>query len=474
MPETPSLWRLGAVDLHQAYRAGRLTPLQVATAVLDHVDRTDPALNTLVHLRRAGFLADARASTARFAQGHPLGDLDGIPLSVKDNLLTADMPTTWGCVALRDHHDPRDEVAVARVRAAGALLIGKTNVPEFTLEGYTSNGLHGTTRNPWDPARTPGGSSGGAVAGLAAGLFALALGTDGGGSIRRPASHCGVVGLKPSIGAIPREAALPSLLLDFEVVGPMARTVADLRLLFNVLRGPSVGDPRSLAAAQAAGGQAALATGLRILYVPTLGDAPVDPQIAASVARAATRLAALGHRVEQGPLPLDLDFMNGAWPQVGQIGLAALFAAHPSWRAGASPKYRDMAALGESLPAARLWAIVEGVEALRRQCSVLFTRYDLVVTPAAAALPWPADAAFPPEIGGRAVGPRGHAVFTGWVNAAGHPAIALPCDPSAEGLPIGLQIVGAYGAEDRLLDVAARYEQAYPWGDRWPASVPRQ
>jgi aspartyl-tRNA(Asn)/glutamyl-tRNA(Gln) amidotransferase subunit A len=471
MTGQPPLWRRGAAELHAAYRAGTLTPAQVASAALDHIDRTDPTLNTLVHVRRDGFLADAQASTLRFTQGRPAGDLDGIPLSIKDNLLTVDMPTTWGCEALRDHLDPRDEVAVARARGAGALIVGKTNVPEFTLEGYTANRLHGTTRNPWNPALTPGGSSGGAVAGIAAGLFPLALGTDGGGSIRRPASHCGVVGLKPSIGAIPREATLPPLLLDFEVIGPMARTVEDVRLLFHAVRGPVAADRRSLGAAHAAAGGATEARGLRILYVPTLGNAPVDAQVAASVQQAAAHLHALGHVVDQGPLPLDLDFFSEMWPQVGQIGLAAMYSAFPGWRAASSPKYQAMATTGAGLPAARLWEIIERVETLRRDCSVLFRRFDLVVTPAAAALPWPADEAFPSVIHGEPVGPRGHAIFTGWVNACGHPAIALPCRPSAEGLPIGMQIIGNYGADDLLLAVAADYERAHPWHDRWPATA---
>lgn len=469
MSTSRPVWQLGAVDLHAAYRAGSLTPIEVAQAALDHIDRTDPALNTLVHVRRSGFLADARASAARYERGQPLGHLDGIPLSIKDNLLTADMPTTWGCEALRDHADARDEVAVARARASGALLVGKTNVPEFTLEGYTGNRLHGTTRNPWNPTLTPGGSSGGAVAGIAAGLFPLALGTDGGGSIRRPASHCGVVGLKPSIGSVPREAALPPLLLDFEVVGPMARTVADVRLLFHAIRGPLATDRRSLAAAHAAQLARSHATGLRILYVPTLGGAPVDPEIAASVRQAVGQLEALGHSVTEGVLPIDLAFFTEAWPQVGQSGLAAMFAAFPGWRARASPKYRDMAAAGDKIPAARLWAIIERVEALRRDCQGLFERYDLVVTPAAAALPWPAEEAFPPVIDGQPVGPRGHAIFTGWVNASGNPAIALPCRPSSSGLPIGMQIIGNYGADDLLLTVAVGYEAAQPWRDRWPS-----
>jgi aspartyl-tRNA(Asn)/glutamyl-tRNA(Gln) amidotransferase subunit A len=208
---------------------------------------------------------------------------------------------------------------------------------------------------------------------------------------------------------------------------------------------------------------------LRVLYVERFGAAPLDPQIAGSVGRAVQRLAALGHHVDSGALPLDLDFFTDAWPQIGQIGLAAMFEQHPDWAAQASPEYRELADAGRRLPATRLLQIVERVTQLRRDAAALFERIDVIVMPSAAALPWPAHEAYPPCIDGRAVGPRGHAVYTGWVNAAGLPALALPATPSAEGLPIGLQLIGAYGSDSALLDLGAAYEAVAPWADRWPA-----
>ncbi|HSV81063.1 MAG TPA: amidase, partial [Ramlibacter sp.] len=358
-----------------------------------------------------------------------------------------------------------------RARAGGALIIGKTNVPEFALEGYTDNPLFGVTGNPWNTQLTPGGSSGGAVAAVASGIAPLAIGQDGGGSIRRPAAHTGLVGLKPSLSAVPREHVLPSLLLDFEVIGPLARSVADARLLFDVMRGPAAVDRSSLAAAYASACHAGLdpASPLRILYVERFGTAPLDPQVAHSVGKAVQQLAALGHQVESGPLPLDLDFYAQAWPQIGQIGLARLFEQHPQWEAAASQKYRDMAEDGRRLPAARLWEILERVRQLRRDTVTLFDEADVVVMPSVAALPWPAQQAFPTHIDGQEVGPRGHAVYTGWVNAAGLPALALPCAPSSEDLPIGMQLIGRYGADEQLLALGAAYEAAHPWADRWPA-----
>ena len=370
--------------------------------------------------------------------------------------------------ALREHQPGHDEFSVGRARSGGALIVGKTNVPEFALEGYTDNPVFGVTGNPWSPSLTPGGSSGGAVAALAVGIAPLAIGQDGGGSIRRPASHAGVVGLKPSLSAWPRQHVLPSLLLDFEVIGPLARTVADARLLFDALRGPDAVDRSSLAAAQAAVTNRRSKAPKRILYVERFGSAPLDPQIACSAQQAARVFSDLGHEVEAGALPLDLDFFVEAWPQIGQIGLARMFEAHPDWAEQASTKYRDMADAGRRLPASRLWQIIDHVTHLRRTCSALFEGLDGILMPSAAALPWPAKEAFPSRIDGQEVGPRGHAIYTGWVNAAGLPGLALPAKPSSEGLPIGVQLIGAYGSDDTLLDLGEAYESAAPWADRWP------
>jgi aspartyl-tRNA(Asn)/glutamyl-tRNA(Gln) amidotransferase subunit A len=461
------LWRLPATELQRRYRERSLTPLQATQAVLARLDAINPRLHAVVARRDDAVLAEAAAATWRFETGQPLSALDGIPLTVKDSLYLADLPTTCGTAALRDHRPGHDELAAARARAGGALILGKTNVPEFANDGYTANPLFGATGNPWNPALTPGGSSGGAVAAVAAGIGPLAIAQDGGGSIRRPASHTGLVGLKPSLSAWPRERTLPGLLLDFDVIGPVARTVADARLLFDALRGPSPADRSSLACAWAAA-QPRASSSLRILYVERLMGNPLDPQIAASCGEAVRRLAELGHRVEHGELPLDIGLLLEAWPQIGQVGLAAMFAEHPDWEAQASAKYREAAELGRQVPGPRVWQIMERVRRLRAESAVLFERVDVIVMPAAAALPWPAAEAYPPVIDGQAVGPRGHAVYTGWVNAAGLPGLALPAAPSIDGLPIGIQLIGAYGSDSMLLDLGAAYEAQAPWAERWP------
>ena len=462
-----ALWQMSACELQRRYRDASLTPLTVTQTVLARMDAVNPRLQAVVARRDEAVLAEAAAATKRHAEGAPLSVLDGIPLTVKDSLFTADLPTTCGTAALRDHRPAHDELAACRARAGGALLIGKTNVPEFANDGYTANPLFGVTGNPWNPALTPGGSSGGAVAAVAAGFGPLAIAQDGGGSIRRPASHTGLVGLKPSLSAWPRQHTLPGLLLDFDVIGPVARTVADARLLFDALRGPSAADRSSMAAAWAAA-QPTPTGPLRVLYVEHLNGNPLDRQIAESCRRAVQRFGELGHGVEHGALPLDVSFILEAWPQIGQVGLAAMFDEHPDWEAQASAKYREAAELGRRVPGSRVWQIMERVRRLRAESAALFERVDVIVMPAAAALPWPAAESYPTVIDGQEVGPRGHAVYTGWVNAAVLPGLALPTSPSAEGLPIGLQLIGPYGSDHLLLDLGAAYEAVAPWAERWP------
>jgi aspartyl-tRNA(Asn)/glutamyl-tRNA(Gln) amidotransferase subunit A len=462
---TTALWRLPATRLAQGYRNGEFSPVDALAAIEARIAAVDPRLNALVTRDRTA-RAQAEASAARLVAGRPRGPLEGVPVAVKDNLETAGLTTTWGTRGLADHVPASDELPVARLRAAGAVIVGKTNVPEFTLEGYTGNPVFGVTRNPWNPDLTPGGSSGGSVAGVAVGLFPLALCTDGGGSIRRPASHAGVVGFKPSIGAAARVGGLPQLLLDFEVVGPVARTVDDAALLFATIRGPDARDRKSLVPPAPSGPPRPL----RILYAPALAGAPVDPQVRASVRRAADAFTELGHRVDEGALPLDLDFVTSFWPLIGQVGLARLFELQPAVRDAASAKYREMAAAGAAVPAPKFLDGLERIDAFRRAVGALFETVDIVMTPCAAALPWPAAEPFPALIDGVPVGPRGHAVFTGWVNACGHPGLALPAEPSAEGLPIGFQLIGGFGADDRLFELGRAFERLRPWAMRWPAS----
>lgn len=454
---------LSAEALARHYRAGDLSPLAATRAVLGRIARLNPRVNAVIALDAEGALAAAARSEARWRAGRPLGPLDGVPLTVKDNIPVAGLPCRWGSPAWPGEVPARDEAPVARLRAAGAVILGKTNVPEFTLEGYTDNPLFGPTRNPWNTRLTPGGSSGGAVAAVAAGMGPLALGTDGGGSIRRPASHTGLVGLKPTPGRVPRAHGLPAILLDLEVIGPIARTVDDAALLLAAMAGPAPEGPFSP-------GPPLLprVPRLRIRYVPRFGASPVDPGIAAAVATAAGRLAALGHRVEEAPVPFDPEAVLPLFPAIASAGLAWLLGSLPGNPSPASPALRAMAEAGRGMQAAGLFAALDGMADFRRfMARLLSEECDAILTPAAAALPWPATESHPPEIDGQPAGPRGHAVFTNFANLGDLPGLALPCDPVA-GLPAGFQLVGAPGSDATLLAVAAEYEAAHPWAWRWP------
>lgn len=441
-----ALWARTAHQLAALYASGAATPEQALAAVLERLEEVNPRLNAVVALDLDGARAAAAASSRRWRDGAPLSGLDGVPVSVKDNILQAGLPATWGSRLYRDFVPARDETPVARLRAGGAVLFGKTNVPEFTLQGYTANLLFGTTRNPFDPRLTPGGSSGGAVAAVAAGIGSLALGTDGGGSIRRPASHTGLVGFKPSRGRVPRAGGFPTILLDFEVAGPIARDVSDVVTALAVIADGFVPEP--------------LERPLSILFAPTFGDAPVDPEIARSVATAAGIFRLMGHRVEEAEAFLLAEPMLDIWPVVSLTAIVRLLEDHPGRSGEIAPVLADMARQGERLRASDYLRALEAIGAMGRDFATLFQRFDLILTPSAAALPWPADEVFPARIAGRDVGPRGHAVFTPFANVLGLPGISMPVRPSAGGLPIGAQLVGPPGADGLVLAAAAAFAAA--------------
>jgi len=455
------LWKLGVRALGKAYRRGETDPVEVTRCLVERIGRIDPTLNAFARLAPE-LEAAALDSARRLKAGEARSPLEGVPLAIKDNLSVAGMPAAWGSSVFEGVVRLADELPIARLRAGGALFLGKTNTPEFAVEGYTASALFGVTGNPWNPTLTPGGSSGGSVAAVAAGLAAAGLGTDGGGSIRRPAGHTGLFGLKPTIGTVPRHGGLPQVLLDFEVVGCVARGAGDLAPLLDVLAGGDRRDPSSRFAARSPRKSGPW----RILYVERFDDNPCDPAIRSSVGAAAARLEAMGHHIETGSLPFDLAALNAFWPRFGQIGLAHLEATMPEM-AHASGKYRAMALEGSQVSASELYAALEEVRALRAATSAFFGSWDAIMTPSAAAQPWPADQAFPPLIDGAPVGPRGHAVYTGWVNAAGLPAINLPADPDPGGLPVGFQVVGDYFTEGALIELGQAYEGAGA-GWRWP------
>jgi aspartyl-tRNA(Asn)/glutamyl-tRNA(Gln) amidotransferase subunit A len=447
-----NLWTLTAAELIEGYARKTLSPRDALDSVLARIETVNPQINAIVTMDIPAARAAADASTTRWRNGTPLGAFDGVPLTVKDNIPVRGMRATWGSRIYADCVPEKDELPIAKLRDGGAIILGKTNCPEFTLTGYTDNLVFGVTRNPWNLALTPGGSSGGAVAAVAACLGPVAVGTDGGGSIRRPAAHAGLVGFKPSRDAVARADGFPVILLDCEVIGPIARNVADTRALFHALAGTS---PR----------EAPPPRQRRILYVKQFSGSPVDREIAASVAAAANDLSGLGHIVDEGDAPFDVDALNRAWPIVSQVGLAWLLRDYADRLGEISLPMQEMARSGAALSAIAYCGAIDVITQHRQTMHAFFARYDLILTPAIAALSWPAAEPFPPAIDGQPAGPRGHAVFTAFVNMAGCPAISIPCAPSRSGLPIGFQLVGAMGQDDALLDVAADYEKLRPWRD---------
>src|ERR1700676_2163508 len=469
--EMRPLWALDATELVSGYRAARFTPLDAIESVMERMAGVNALVNAVVTSDVEGACRAAAESTRRHREGNLLSGIDGVPITVKDNIPVRGMRSTWGSRLFSNYIPEMDELPVARLRSAGAVILGKTNVPEFTLQGYTDNVLFGPTRNPWNLALTPGGSSGGAVAAVAAGLGPIAIGTDGGGSVRRPASHTGLIGLKPSRGRVPRTDGFPAVLLDFETVGPIARSVADVKLVMDIITPSDLGDPASTPFRDRPF-RSEVARPCRILFVPQFGDAPVDPEIAAAVNTAADCLLDFGHHLETGPAPFDFTIVEKVWPIISQGGLAWLSTICSRFPLEVSKPIQELAVHGSSLSAADYIGALSSIKRMERQLWLAFETYDLIMTPSAAALPWKADQAYPGEIAAQTVGPRGHAVFTAFVNLAGAAGINLPCGHAPPGLPIGFQLVSRPGGDGLLTGIAFQCEVKGLWSMTPPNQIP--
>src|SRR5262245_41587127 len=297
MPER-ELWRLPAVELSELIGRKAVSPVELLDVFLERCARLNPILNAIVAMDADAARSDAVRAERRMQEGTRLGPLDGIPVTIKDNLFVQGLPATWGSLLYRDFRPPNDDIAVARLRAAGGIILGKTNTPEFALSSFTDNRLFGPTRNPWNPELTPGGSSGGAVASVAAGMAPLALGTDAGGSIRRPASYAGIVGLRPSTGRVARLHGFPPMAHDFQAITPAARSVPDCELLYRSIAGPDPRDRLSLAFGDLHQQEGVTLPRLRIRHVTGISGAPLDQEIASALKGAAAVFRELGHTIE--------------------------------------------------------------------------------------------------------------------------------------------------------------------------------
>ncbi len=455
--------------LADAIRRRTLSPVELMEATLRRIERVDAVLNAFVLRRPDEALAEARALETRLVRGDTPGPHAGLPLAVKDEEDVAGLPTTLGSIPYRDNVAREDSPQVARLRAAGAIVVGKTNLPEFGHTAFTSNRLFGITRNPWDPSRTPGGSSGGSAAAIASGMVPLATGADGGGSIRIPACYTGCLGLKPSFGRIPKGWAP---MLDFSATitwGPLTRTVRDAALYMDAVVGPHPADPHGLPhpGLRYVDVLDRAPTGLRCGFSADMGLTVVERDVAEQVAAAARAFADFGCAVDQIAEP---------FPDV-TLAWFALFAAEmyakvapifETRRADWDERFVHVLAFGRDMTPERYGDIQRARAEFNRFVAQLFERYDLLLLPTLPTVAFDADGPIPTEIEGQET----NAVcFTYPFNFTGHPALSLRAGLTGAGLPCGLQVVAPRYREDLLLQVAAAYERVRPWNDRWPREV---
>lgn len=453
-----------ATSIAAAVRAGDVSPVALAEETFDRIARFDTSVNSFTCTLRAEALAAARAVESTVEAGEDPGPLAGVPVSIKDVVWLQGAPATNGSLAFAEFRPTEDTVLVERMRAAGAVIVGKTNNPELCFAGVTTNQVFGLTRNPWDLDRTPGGSSGGAGASLALGLTPLAIGSDGGGSIRIPASFCGVVGHKPTFGLVPASPGFrgwPTL----SVKGPMANTVRDLALCLSVIAGhhpaDSTTDRRPVSDYVAAADRADV-TGLRVAFSADLGFAPLEPGVRRSFDDAIATLAAAGWPLEESH-PGTAD-PTALWNSV------ALPEGHASHRALVEnhhpllePRTIEILRAG-----ARSADDYLDAQAQRSACvsqwQTFFERYDVLLTPTMQLVAFPVGVYSPTHIGEYEVDP----FFDDWcafclpANLGGFPATSLPCGLDEQGLPVGLQVLGRRFEDDIVLRVAAAAEATLP------------
>lgn len=451
-------WQLGASESAALLRAGRISSVKLIESVLERVQSKNTEVNAIVASPEPDtLLAQAAEADRRLAQGQPAGLLDGIPLTVKDNLWVRGLPATWGVAALRSFVPAEDEAAVRRARHAGAVIIGKTNVPAMALAATTSNDVYGVTRNPLSLALTPGGSSGGAAAAVASGFGALALATDAGGSIRRPAAYTGTVGFKPSSGTLCASNGFPRTSLDFQVIGPMARSVEDCALLTAVL----AMDPASFPWLAQPGrpdtwlGERARARRARIMAItpPVEGQ---DLAVSAALHACAERMARAGHRIDWQPMPYSLPEVEAFWSELLPHGVRAAMDTL-GLNAAALPKaLQEMAKRSCAATPCDVYRTITRLLDWRQQLRDLWAHTDLVLSPTSPCLAWSHDQAYPAQIEGQPAPARAGAMYAVFPNAAGAPSISVPVPWQ---LGVGMQLTAAPGHDIQLLAWAWELER---------------
>ena len=456
-----------ATELLELISTKQVSPVELTELYFSRIDRLDPQLNSFLLLTREEAMKTARAAEEDVIRGDELGPLHGLPIAIKDTQMAGGVQTTMGSLVFKDRVPERDSAVVERVRAAGAIMLGKTNVPEFGLVGTCENRLGEPGCNPWNTDHTPGGSSGGAAAALAAYLCPLATGSDGGGSLRIPANFCGVYAIKPTQGRVSAYTGIegrpkPNM---FSQNGPLSRTVRDSALLLQVLAGHDRRDPSSLRETPP-DFIAAIDTdieGLRIAWSPDFGFANVDPEVLDVTSKAARAFEELGCNLEESDLVLDEPYDS-----FGPIGAADFFSSSVGYRETHWDQLTDFAKFylerGAQVTTAEYAEALGRIDVLKARMADLFEEYDLLLTPTAC-FPAFENGAFPGEISGGSSFPEQYwnGAFTLPINAIGHPAATVPAGFSSDGLPIGLHVVGKRGGEQTVLAASAAFERAKPW-----------
>ncbi|MFN8525780.1 MAG: amidase [Chloroflexota bacterium] len=467
MSTATELCLLPAATLAGLIRERQISPVDAVGAVLSRIEEVNPRLNAFVNVLGEEALASARQAEQALKDREPVGALHGVPVSVKDNVWMAGIPCTSGSRLMRDFVPAEDAPTVARLKAAGAIIVGRTNTPEFAWRGSCDNPLFGETHNPWDLTRTPGGSSGGAGAAVAAGLAPLAVGTDGAGSIRIPSSFCGIFGLKPSLGRVPFYPSAGASELTAHI-GPMTRTVRDAATMLDVIAGPDERDRFSLPRPHG-GFLEKLDEGVkgwRIAWSPDLGHIPVEPevrQICAAAVRAFEDLGAIVEAPDLGlPDPSEMLRVLYAGIQASSHGLRPQSELDQM-----DPELVKLIQYGKSLSIVEFGRVSVHRAAYWDRVRRLHETYDLLVTPSMAVPAFELGRVNPPHVDGKQV------VHLGWTlaypfNYTGQPAANVPCGFTAGGLPVGLQIVGRRHADAAVLRASAAFESARPWARRWP------
>ncbi len=474
-----AICRMDAVTLAKRIKAKELSAIEVTEAVLRRMDVLEPHLHAFCTPTPDVARAAAKAVDAQIAKGEVVGPLAGVPIGIKDLVATKDIKTVMGSKLYEDFVPDEDDIVVERLKAAGAVIIGKTNVPEFGYSGVGHNPVFETTRNPWNLGLTSGGSSAGSGASVASGVAPFAIGSDGGGSVRIPSAHCGLYGIKASMGRVAlypgcRDERYPGVSSweTLEHIGPMSRTVADSALMLSVITGPDPRDRYSIPAADfdyLDAAQPSSIKGLRIAYSEDWGYAAVDPEVRRVVSEAvAVFEKELGCHVERANPGWRSDAGATFWALVAAdtdlTGMRKLIAGREH---EISPHLVDLVT--------KPWTGADFTDAHTQRkaiCNAMWrfmANYDLLITPTLAVPPFPVHMQGPEIIEGRMGKNADWLCFTFPANLTGQPAASIPAGFTKDGLPVGLQIIGRHLDDRLVLKASAAFEQARPWAHKWPA-----